>query len=170
MQKSEKLTFVSEISQSVTQSDAIFVTQQSGLSVAEVTDLRRKVREVGASYRVAKNTLVKIALENTKYSFLRDHFTGPTAVTTAVDPVLVAKVLVGFATTNDKLKVVAGAIGETRLDAEAIIRLSKLPSLDEIRAGLVALLVTPATRIARIATEPAARVARVVGAYSRSQN
>lgn len=170
MQKNEKQTFVSEISQAVTQSDAVFVTQQSGLTVAEVTNLRKKVREAGASFRVAKNTLVKIALENTKYSFLKDHFTGPTALALGADPVAVAKALVEFASTNDKLKVIAGAIGETKLDGSAIERLSKLPSLDGIRASLLALLVTPATRIARIAKEPAARVARVVGAYSRSQN
>lgn len=170
MQKNEKQTFVSEISNAVSQSSAIFVTQQSGLTVAEVTDLRRQVKGVGASIKVAKNTLVKIALEGTQYSFLQDHFTGPTAMTFANDPVAVAKILVKFATGNEKLKVIAGAIGANKLNASEIERLSQLPSLDEIRATLVALIVTPATRIARIAAEPASRVARVVGAYSRSQN
>jgi len=166
--KSEKQTFVSELSGAFAKASAVFVTQQSGLTVSDVTELRRKIREAGASFKVAKNTLARIAVEQTHYGFLKDYFVGPTGVSFASDPVAAAKILVQFSETNDKLKIIGGAIGDMHLDAASVIQLSKLPSLNEIRGTLVSLLMTPATRIARVAVEPAAQLARVIAAYGRS--
>ncbi len=170
MQKAEKQSFVQEMSAALKGAGAVFVTQQTGLTVAQATELRRQVRAAGAQIRVAKNTLAQIAVEGTPYAGLKENFKGPTAFSYASEPVALAKVLVQFAQANDKFSVVAGAIGEKVLNKAEVVQLSKLPSLDEIRATFVALLVTPATRIARIAVEPAAQLARVFGAYSRSQS
>lgn len=168
MQRREKETFVQNLSDQMKASEAVFITQQSGLTVAEATDLRFKVRQSGAKYRVAKNTLARRAVEKTSYEPLLDNFTGPTAITLATDPVSAAKVIVAFAKANDKLELVAGAMGAVILSREEIVALSKLPTLDELRGKIVALVTTPATQIARLASEPAAQLARLFSAYAES--
>jgi len=143
------------------------VTHQSGLTVAESTDLRRKMLAEGANFKVTKNRLAKLALAGTPYEGLADLFEGPTAIAWSSDPVAAAKVAVGFAKDNEKLTVIGGAMGELRLDADGIKALATLPSLDELRAKLVGMLNTPATRIAGVLQAPAGQVARVLGAYAQ---
>ena len=131
-----------------------------------VPDLRR---EAGASYKVAKNRLARIALDGTPYGQISDMLTGPTALATSSDPVAAAKVAIEFAKTNDKLEIVGGAMGETLLDADGVKALASMPSLDELRGTIVGLIQAPATKIARVVAEPAGQLARVFGAYGAKE-
>jgi large subunit ribosomal protein L10 len=128
--------------------------------------LRGKIRDAGASYKVAKNSLAKLAINDTDYAGLDELLTGPTALATSVDPVAAAKAVVEFAKTNDKLEIVGGAMGALVLNADGIKALAALPSLDELRGRLVGLVQAPATKLAQLATAPAAKLARVFGAYA----
>lgn len=166
MDRSQKEELVASLHQTFAETNLIIVTQQSGMTVAEVSDLRRKMRDAGASYKVTKNRLTRLALEGTKYEALKELFTGPTAVAVSVDPVAAAKVCVSFAKSNEKLIIVGGAMGETKLDANAIQALATLPSLDQLRGKLIGLLQAPATKVAAVVQAPAAQLARVLNAYS----
>ena len=168
MQRQEKEVFVSDLSDHFHAAEAVFVTKQSGLSVAQATDLRQRVRLAGAKYRVAKNTLVRRALKETNFEALIDTFNGPTAITFATDPVSAAKAIVDFAKANEKLEVIAGVMGSVLLSKDEVVALSKLPSLDQLRGMLIALITTPATRIARLTSEPAAMTARLISAYAEA--
>jgi large subunit ribosomal protein L10 len=119
----------------------------------------------GASYKVTKNRLTRLALEGTKFEALKELFTGPTAIAVSADPVAAAKVCVTFAKTNEKLIIVGGAMGETKLDPQAIQVLATLPSLDELRGRLIGVLQAPATKVAAVVQTPAAQLARVFSAY-----
>lgn len=166
MDRSQKEELVASLHQTFAETNLIIVTQQSGMTVAEVSDLRRKMREAGASYKVTKNRLTRLALEGTRYEALKELFTGPTAVAVSVDPVAAAKVCVTFAKANEKLIIVGGAMGETQLDPSAIQALATLPSLDQLRGKLIGLLQAPATKVAGVVQAPAAQLARVLSAYS----
>lgn len=144
----------------------LVVTQQSGLSVAESTDLRRRMREAGAAFKVTKNRLARLALAGTKFEELAPLFTGPTAIATSDDPVAAAKVAVGFAKDNEKLIIVGGSLDSRVLDVEGVRALAALPSLDELRAKLVGMVQTPATRIAQVLNAPGGQVARVIAAHA----
>ena len=127
------------------------------------------MRDSGARYKVAKNTLALIALEGTTYAPLSELLTGPIALATSADPVAAAKAVVDFAKTNDRLEIVGGAMGETVLDVNGVKALAELPSLDELRAKIVGLIQAPATKIARTINEPGAQLARVIGAYAAKE-
>lgn len=144
----------------------VVVTHYSGLTVADMTKLRQRMRNAGAGFRVTKNRLTRLALEGTPYAGLSSHFTGPTAIAFSQDPVAAAKATVEFAKENEKLVILAGAMGETLIDANGVKALAALPSLDELRAKLVGMIQTPATRIAGVLQAPARQLARVVGAYA----
>lgn len=148
----------------------VLITRNKGLTVAAVTDLRQKAQAAGASYKVAKNTLVKRALEGSHYyDQLSKLFVGPTAVTTANDPVAAAKVMSEFAKNNDKLEIVGAAFGEQLLDAKGVEALAKLPSLNELRATLIGLLQAPATKVAGVVQAPASQLARLLSAHAAKQ-
>lgn len=166
MDRSQKEELVASLHRTFADTNLVIVTQQSGMTVAEVSDLRRKMRDAGASYKVTKNRLTRLALEGTKYEALKDMFTGPTAVAVSVDPVAAAKVCVAFAKANEKLIIVGGAMGETQLDASGIQALATLPSLDQLRGKLIGLLQAPATKVAGVVQAPAAQLARIFSAYS----
>jgi large subunit ribosomal protein L10 len=163
--RGEKEQLVASLKQTFQESAIVVVTHYSGLTVAEMTDLRGRMREAGAGFKVTKNRLTRLALEGTKFAPLSDYFTGPTAVAFSEDPVAAAKVAVGFAKDNDKLIILGGAFGEEMLDVNGVRTLASLPSLDELRGKLVGMLQTPATRIAGVLQAPAGQVARVIGAY-----
>src|SRR5262245_39324359 len=148
-----------------TDTSVVVVTRNHGLSVAQSTDLRLKMRDAGAQYKVAKNRLALIALEDTRYKPIGDLLKGPTALATSSDPVAAAKVAVDFAKTNDKFEIVGGAMGDTLLDVNGIKALAALPSLDELRAKIVGLIQAPATKIARTVSEPGGQLARIFAAY-----
>ncbi len=142
------------------------VTHYKGMTVADMTKLRGRIRDAGATYKVAKNRLLKLALNGTVYENMAGNFVGPTAIAYANDPVAITKVLVDFAKENENLKLIAAAMGSTVLDANGIQTLAKLPSLDELRAKLVGLLQAPATKLAGVLQAPAGQLARVTQAYA----
>ena len=169
MDRSQKADLVDELKNVFTETSVVVVTRNNGLSVAQSTDLRLKMRDAGAQYKVAKNRLALIALDGTRYSPIGDLLKGPTALATSTDPVAAAKVAVEFAKTNDKFEIVGGAMGDTVLDVDGIKALAALPSLDELRARIVGLIQAPATKIARTVSEPGAQLARIFAAYGAKE-
>ena len=166
MDRGQKAAAVAELKQTFSEVGVVVVTRNLGLTVAQSTVLRVKMREAGASYKVAKNRLARIAAEGTSYTSLSDLLTGPTALSSSKDPVAAAKAVVEFAKTNDKIEIVGGAMGSTVLDVNGVKALAELPSLDELRAKLVGLIQAPAQKLASITQAPAAQLARVFGAYA----
>ena len=165
MNRSEKAELIASLNKGFQAVNLLVVTRQSGLTVAEVSDLRRKVRAAGASYKVSKNRLTRLALEGTAFKDIGSFLTGPTAIASSTDPVAAAKAVAAFAKENEKLTIVGGSLNGQTLDAEGVKQLAALPSLDELRARLLALLQTPATRIAGVVQAPAGQLARVFGAF-----
>ena len=164
MDRSQKSDLVAELKSVFSETSVVVITRNLGLTVAQSTDLRLKMRDAGAQFKVAKNRLAKIALEGTQYGSISDLLTGPTALATSTDPVAAAKVAVEFAKTNDRLEIVGGAMGDTLLDVAGVKALAALPSLDELRAKLVATFAAPATQFVRTLAEPGAGFARVLQA------
>ena len=169
MDRTQKREVVAELHEVFESTTSVVVTHYSGLNVAQITDLRRKMGDAGATFRVTKNRLTKLALDGTPYSPLADLFTGPTAIAYSNDPVSAAKVAVDFAKSNDNLVVLGGVMGETVLDAGGVAALAKLPSLDELRGTLIGLLQAPATKIAGVVQAPAGQLARVLAAYGSKE-
>lgn len=169
MDRAQKTAAVAELNRSFTEVGVVVVTRNLGLTVAQSTQLRNRMREAGAVYKVSKNSLAKIALDGTDYLSLGDMLTGPVGLATSIDPVAAAKVAVDFAKTNDKFEIVGGAMGATALDVNGVKALATLPSLDELRAKIVGLLVAPATKLATITQAPAAQLARVLSAYAEKE-
>lgn len=167
MDRSQKADSVAQLNATFNEAGVVVITRNLGLTVAQSTVLRGKVREVGASYKVAKNSLAKLAIKDTAYEGIGDMLTGPTAIASSVDPVAAAKAVVEFAKTNDKLEIVGGAMGSMVLNADGIKALASMPSLDELRGTLIGLVQAPATKIAQLTTAPAAKLARVFGAYAK---
>ncbi|PXA83247.1 50S ribosomal protein L10 [Nostoc sp. 3335mG] len=166
MDRDQKSAAVAELNRTFSESGVVVVTRNLGLSVTQATALRVKMRDAGASYKVAKNRLARIAAEGTAYTSLSDLLTGPTALSSSKDPVAAAKAVVEFAKTNDKIEIVGGAMGSTVLDVNGVKALAELPSLDELRAKLVGLIQAPAQKLASITQAPAAQLARVFSAYA----
>ena len=169
MDRAEKESIVASLHQTFEDASIVVVTHYSGLTVAEMGKLRDQMREAGAVFKVTKNRLTRRALEGTKYQPLDEMFTGPTAIAYSEDSVAAAKAAVNFSKTNDKLIVLGGALGDEQLDVNAVKSLASLPSLDELRAKIVAMISTPATRIAGVLQAPAGQVARVLGARGASE-
>ncbi|WP_138379491.1 50S ribosomal protein L10 [Luteithermobacter gelatinilyticus] len=161
-QKKESVAFLKDVFSS---SASVVVVRNGGLSVAEMTDLRNQMREAGASIKVAKNRLARLALEGSEIESIGEYLTGPTALGFSEDPVAPAKILVQFAKKNDKLEILGGAMGTTSLDVNGVKALAELPSLDELRGKIVGLLQAPAGKLASVTQAPAAQLARVFGAY-----
>ena len=163
--RSEKAEAIAELNQIFMDANLMVVTRQSGLTVQEVTDLRRKVRAAGATYKVAKNRLTLRALEGTPFKGLGPLFKGPTAIAYSKDPVAAAKVISAFAKDNEKLTIVGGGLGAETLDVAGVQALATLPSLDALRGKIIGLIQAPATKIAGVLAAPAGQVARVFSAY-----
>jgi large subunit ribosomal protein L10 len=145
----------------------VVVAHYKGLTVAEMQKLRAQMKQAGATVKVAKNRLAKIALEGTDVASIGPLMKGPTLIAFSGDPVAAPKVAVDFAKGNDKLVILGGAMGKTALNPEGVRSLATLPSLDELRGKLVGLVQAPATKIAQIVNAPAAKLARVFGAYAK---
>ena len=169
MDRAEKESMVASLHQTFEDVSIVVVTHYSGLTVAEMVELRDQMREAGAVFKVTKNRLTRRALEGTKYQSLEEMFTGPTAIAYSEDPVAAAKAAVNFSKTNNKLIVLGGALGDEQLDVNAVKSLASLPSLEELRAKIVGMISTPATRIAVVLQAPAGQVARVLGARGASE-
>jgi len=142
------------------------VAHYSGLTVAQMQVLRKQMKQAGAAVKVSKNRLAKIALEGTDVVSIGSLLKGPTVIATSKDPVAAPKVAIEFAKTNEQFVILGGAMGKTVLNPDAVKALASLPSLDELRAKIIGLLVAPATKIAQLTNAPAAKLARVVQAYA----
>ena len=161
-QKEEMVSFLKGVFDT---SASIVVVRNLGLNVSEMSDLRNQMREEGATLKVTKNRLARLALEGTEIESLGDHLTGTTALGYSEDVVAAAKVLVKYAKGNEKLEIVGGSMDATILDVNGIKALAALPSLDELRGKLVGLLQAPAGKLVSITQAPAGQLARVFGAY-----
>jgi large subunit ribosomal protein L10 len=146
--------------------NVVVVAHYSGLTVPQMQNLRKQMKQQGANVKVAKNRLAKIALEGTDAAVIVPLLKGPTLIAYSDDPVAAPKAASDFAKTHEKFVILGGAMGKTALDPNAVKALASLPSLDELRAKIVGLIQAPATKIARVIGEPAAKLARVVQAYA----
>ena len=170
MDRAQKTEFVAALNRTFSETSVVVVTRNLGLTVAQSTQLRNKMRDAGATFKVSKNRLVRIAIEGTPYTGISSMLTGPTGLATSVDPVAAAKVVVEFAKTNDKLEIVGGSMGDVVLDVNGVKALAELPSLDELRAKIVGLVQAPATKVVQIIQAPAGQLARVFGAYAAKED
>ena len=166
MDRAKKQELTATLHQDLSETVCVVVTHQTGLSVAEVTQLRRQMRSAGASYRVTKNRLVLRALEGTPFAALAPLFTGPTAIAFSQDPVAAAKAAVEYANRNAKLTIVGGGLLGQLLDQAGIRALAILPSLDELRSKIIGLLNAPATKLAVLLQTPGGQLARVLAAHA----
>ncbi len=169
MERAEKEALVAALNEKLGNSAVIVVAHYAGLTVAEMTALRRDLRAVGGSMQVAKNRLVKRALEGTEGAEIADLFKGPTCIMTSEDPVSAPKVAAKFAKDNDKLVILGGAMGATVLDPSGVDQLASLPSLDELRGKIVGLLQAPAGKIAQVVNAPGGQLARVMSAKAAAE-
>ena len=166
MDRAAKTELVTQLHGVFQNTGVIVVAHYAGLSVAQMTDYRNRMREAGGSVKVAKNRLAKIALKGTELAEMSDLLTGPTCLSYSEDPIAAAKVAVDYAKTNEKLVIIGGAMGTTMLDANGVKALASLPSLDELRGTLVGLIQAPMVKIVRTVNEPGAQLARVIHAKS----
>jgi large subunit ribosomal protein L10 len=169
MDRAQKAAAVAELNRTFSEVGVVVVTRNLGMTVAQSTDLRNRMRAAGATYKVSKNKLARIALDGTPYLSIGDMLTGPVGLATSSDPVAAAKVAVDFAKTTDKFEIVGGAMGATALDMTGVQSLATMPSLDELRAKIVGLIVAPATKLATITQEPAAKFARLAKAFAEKE-
>lgn len=166
MDRAQKQQIAAALHQDLNDTVCVVVTHQTGLSVEEVTQLRRQMRSAGARYRVTKNRLARRALDGTPFANLVPLFTGPTAIAYSRDPVAAAKAAVEYANRNNKLTVIGGGLSGQALDAAGIKALATLPSLDELRGKIIGLIQAPATKLAVLLQAPAGQLARVLAAHS----
>lgn len=166
MDRAAKKELIGTLGEVFKTTNVVVVAHYSGLTVAQMQILRKQMKQAGATVKVAKNRLAKIALEGSDVASIGPLLKGPTLIAYSVDPVAAPKVAVDFAKTNEQFVILGGAMGTTALDLNGVKALASLPSLDELRAKIVGLLVAPATKIAQLANAPAAKVARVVQAYA----
>ena len=164
--RAQKREFVSTMNEAFSNAGAVVVAHYTGLTVSDMGELRLQMREAGGTVKVAKNSLAKLALQGTEVEHMSELFTGQTVVCYSDDPVSAPKVSVGFAKSNENFVILGGAMGSDSLDVNGVKALASLPSLDELRAKIVAMVSTPATRIATVVGAPATQVARVIGAYA----
>lgn len=158
---------VDDLGQIFAESGSVVVARYTGLTVAQMTDLRRRLGATGGQFKVIKNRLAKIALDNTGNGSARDMFIQPTGIAFAKDPVAAAKVSAEYARTNDKFIIVGGLLGKDTLNEDAVKALAAIPSLNELRAQLCGVLNAPGSKLARQLNAPATSMATVLGAYQR---
>ena len=166
MDRAEKAELVATLQKVFQAANVVVVAHYSGLTVAQMQTLRRQMRQAGASVKVAKNRLAKIALAGADVASIASLLKGPALIAYSGDPVAAPKVAVDFAKANERFVILGGAMGKTALNLDGIRQLAALPSLDELRAKIVGLIQAPATKIAQVINAPAAKVARVVAAYA----
>ena len=169
MERAEKRAVVTALHDVFAKTGVVVVAHYAGLTVAQMTKLRSEMRSAGGRVKVAKNRLVKLALEGTDAKGIADLLKGPTCLAFSEDPIAAPKIAVKFAKANEKFVILGGAMGAQVLDAKAVSSLASLPSLDELRGKLIGLIQAPASKIARTLNEPGAQLARVFGAYGNKE-
>lgn len=170
MDRAEKREFVTEMNTVFKEAGSVVVAHYAGLTVAQMSDLRSKMREAGGTVKVAKNSLAKIALQGTESEGMSEYLSGQTVLAYSEDPVTAPKIAVEFSKANEKLVILGGAMGPTVLDEGGVKALATMPSIDELRAKLVGMISTPATRIATIVNKPGTQIAQVLSAYSQKDD
>lgn len=166
MDRAKKQELITTMNGVFQDTGVLVVAHYAGMTVAQMTDLRSRMRAAGGQIKVAKNRLVKLALQDTPASGIIDLFVGPTCMAYSKDPIAAAKVAVAYAKTNDKLVILGGVMGTTKLDVNGVKALAELPSLDELRARIVGVINAPASKLVRTINEPGAALARVLQAYA----
>jgi large subunit ribosomal protein L10 len=169
VERAQKEEMVEDLGQIFAKSGSVVVARYTGLTVAQMTDLRKRFGAVGASFKVIKNRLAKIALDNSGNGAASTMFVEPTGIAYSADPVGPAKVAADFSKTNQKFVIIGGFLGKTVLDENGVKQLATIPSLDELRAQLLGVLGAPATKLARTLNAPAVGLATVLDAYRRKQ-
>jgi large subunit ribosomal protein L10 len=169
MDRTQKAEAVKSLNGLFAEAGAVVVAHYSGMTVAEMGELRARMRQAGASFKVAKNRLAKRALEGTQADGIADLFQGPTGIGYSADPVAAPKVLVAYAKENDKLKILGGIAVGSVLDVQGVMTLAELPSLDQLRARLIGLIQAPATKIAGVLQAPGGQLACVLSAYAAKE-
>ena len=167
MKRSEKKDFVSNLKEDFSNASSVIVAEYSGLTVSEIEQLRKEMRDNGAKFKVTKNRLTKLALEDTQFKSLADLFSGPTAIAYAEDPVAPAKVAVSFEKKIENFKIIGGGYDGEKMDKNKINFLATLPSMDELRGKILGLISAPAQKIASVVKEPAGKMARMMSAQSK---
>jgi large subunit ribosomal protein L10 len=167
--RAEKRNLVSTLNEAWKNTGVIVVAHYKGMTVAQMTDYRKRVKEAGGQVKVAKNRLAKLALKETIAEGISGLLKGQTCLAYSEDPVAAARISVRYAKENDRLVILGGSMGKTLLDLNGVRALAELPTLDELRASLISLLNAPATKIARIMKEPGAKLARVLQAKSKAE-
>lgn len=167
MDRAKKAEVIADLQETLGGVESLVVTKNLGLTAAQVSELRVRMRKEGVDYKVSKNRLVLRALKGTRFEGIGPMLKGPVGIASSKDAVAAAKIAANFAKDNEKLVILGGALGDKVLDTAAVVALSKLPSLDELRGKLVGLLQAPAQRLATLSQAPAAQVARVIGAYAQ---
>tara|TARA_R110002126_G_scaffold188583_6_gene336922 strand:+ start:2366 stop:2887 length:522 start_codon:yes stop_codon:yes gene_type:complete len=168
--RAEKREFVTELNGILKDTGSVVVSHYAGLTVAQMSDLRSKMRAAGGTVKVAKNSLAKIALQGTDCEEMSNLLTGMTVLAYSEDPVVAPKVSVEFSKINNNLVILGGAMGTTVLDENGVKSLATMPSLDELRGRLIGMISTPATRIATVVAAPATQIARVLSAKSQKDD
>ncbi len=166
MKRSDKKDFVTKIKEELSNSSSVIVAQYSGLKVNESENLRKEMRDNGAKFMVTKNRLTKLAISDTQFKDISDLFVGPTAIAYSADPIAPAKVAVSFSKKFENFKIIGGGYNGEKIDNDKIDFLATLPSLDELRGKIIGLISAPAQKIASIALEPGAQIARIINAKS----
>jgi len=169
VEKAKKAEVVEELSSVFAKSGSVVVAHYTGMTVAQMSDLRSRMRANGASFKVAKNRLAMRALKGTPAEGISHLFKGPTGIAYSEDPIAASKTAVAYAKDNDKLVILGGSMGATMLDANGVKALAELPSLDELRGKIIGLLQAPATKIAGLLQAPGGQLARVISAYSKKE-
>ena len=170
MNRIQKKEHVAALKQNFEESKIVVATHYSGMTMPDMTGLRARMLEAGASFKVTKNRLTRLALKDTDFESLTDLMTGPIALAYSADPVAAAKTTVNFSKDNEKLVILGGVFNGQALDVDGVKNLAKLPSLEELRGKIIGMINTPATRIAGVLSAPAGQLARVVGAYGASRD
>ena len=169
MDKTQKIEAVKNLKESFNSSEGVVVTHYIGLNTSEITDLRSQVKEAGAIFCVAKNSLVKLALKDTKYVGLSDFFSGPTAVVFSKDPISGIKAVKSFSDKNEKLKFIKAGLQEKVIDTDEFLALAKLPSLEEIRAKLTGILIAPQQQLVQVLNAASTELVGVLDNYEKKK-
>ena len=170
MNRKEKESLVASLGTAFEGMNLVVVTHYSGLTVSELSDLRGRMRELGASFKITKNSLVRLAVRGGKFDGLYDMFSGPTAIAFSNDPVSAAKITVQFAKENSKLVVLGGALDGELLGVDAVKQLADLPSLEVLRARIIGLIKAPSSKLARLLGAPANQLNSIISQFSNKDS
>lgn len=166
MDRAQKAESVESLKSVFAGAGMMVVGHYSGLTVAELTVLRNRLRTEGGALKVVKNRLVKLAIDGTPKASASDLFKGPTAIAYSADPIAAARVAVAYAKEKEQFVILGGLFGDQLLDKQGVQAIATLPSLDELRGKIVGLLQAPATKIAGVLAAPGGQLARVLNAYA----